>query len=627
MKKIVSVVFCAAVMASCSPTDYYQAPVDPVETSSDDVISNEEIIENAENMLGVTINPNHDWCTTVSGEVSITVDASVSNVQLLAKVPELDDDCPSYVSRNGMHILNETEVDGPGTIQLHYDAPKENLGFYVSFTTDKGTMVSAVHDNTASIADVSKAKTRALEYTLPTGEFKIANAKESYASDRNWNPGELLYELSDEDYKKMKMSSTEWDDDFKDLFEGLVDECFPNGRGEDNLPLVKASGFYNEFSYITSNGKEPIIVTPVYKCDHPQEYGNEVYYSEIYYYYFKKDATIGESQSDTINFIKALPKYKLMPLSMCFQKDGDDDIVKRFGSFALLWYGDGTPSAEDITNGNVKGSFKFPKDYKIGFMVRTNTTWDDYRKQGEVYCDGRMNGNINIDKSYNFSSSNMDPTDPRAAWLTINDKSMLCWESGTDSDFNDIIMEIEGGYDGPKPGPRFKYGSYTFCFEDTFNGDYDMNDVVIKARRININTVEYQILACGAYDDLYIKNINEEVSNTEVHALLGAEPRTFVNTVKGGQVRDIRKFKVKVEKGFSILNKATQPYIYDATKNHEIRLAETGQAPFAIVVPMDFKYPQEKVRISDAYSKFNTWVKDPVKGRKWYNTKDKNKVY
>ena len=141
MKKIVSVVFCAAVMASCSPTDYYQAPVDPVETSSDDVISNEEIIENAENMLGVTINPNHDWCTTVSGEVSITVDASVSNVQLLAKVPELDDDCPSYVSRNGMHILNETEVDGPGTIQLHYDAPKENLGFYVSFTTDRKSVV------------------------------------------------------------------------------------------------------------------------------------------------------------------------------------------------------------------------------------------------------------------------------------------------------------------------------------------------------------------------------------------------------------------------------------------------------------------------------------------------------
>ena len=269
MKKIVSVVICAAVMASCSPTDYYQGPVDP---TTEDVINNEEIIENAENMLGTTIDPNHDWCTTISGDVNITVDATVSKVQLLAQVCEISDDCPSYVSRNGMVILNETEIDGPGTIKLHYDAPKENLGFYVAYTTNEGLMVSSVKDNTASIADIAKASTRALEYTLPTGEFKIAKAVESYASQRNWNSGELLYELSDADYKKMKMRSTEWTDEFKSQFEGIVDECFPNGRAENNLPKVKASGFYNEKSYITSTGEEPIIVTPVYKCDHPQEY-------------------------------------------------------------------------------------------------------------------------------------------------------------------------------------------------------------------------------------------------------------------------------------------------------------------------------------------------------------------
>ena len=627
MKKIVSVVFCAAVMASCSPTDYYQTPVDPVETTTDDVISNEEIIENAENMLGVAIDPNHDWCTIVSGDVNITVDASVSKVQLLAKVCEIDEDCPSYVSRNGMHILNETEVDGPGTIKLHYDAPKENLGLYVTYTTNKGLMISSVKDNTASIADIAKASTRTVNYTLPTGEFKISGFKTSYASDRNWNPGELLYELSDEDYNNLKMSSTEWTDEFKSQFEGIVDECFPNGRSENNLPKVKASGFYNEKSYITSTGEDPIIVTPVYKCDHPQEYGNEVYYSEIYYYYFKKDATIGESKNDTINFIKALPKYKLMPLSICFQKDGDDDIVKRFGSFALLWYGDGTPSAEDIANGNVKGSFDFPEGYQIGFMVRTNTTWDDYKKQGEVYCDGRMNGNINTDKRYNFSSSKMGATDPRAAWLTVNNKSMLCWESGTDSDFNDIIMEFEGGFTGPTPPPSFKYTTYTFCFEDTFNGDYDMNDVVIKAERKNATTIKYSILACGAHDDLYIKNINDEVSNTEVHALLGAEPKTFVNTEKGGQVREARTFTVTVDKEFSILNKLTQPYIYDATKKHEIHVSDSG-APYAIVIATpSFKYPLEKVSISKAYKHFNTWAANHEKEKKWYNLPYDDKVY
>ena len=626
MKKIVFAVISAAVMASCSPTDYYQAPVDPVET--DPTIINDEVIENAENVLGITIDPNQDWCTTVSGEVNITVDASVSKVQLLVKVCEITEDCPSYVSRTGMNILNETEVDGPGTIKLHYDAPKENLGFFVAFTTNEGTIVSAVKDNTASIEETSKARTRALEYTLPTDEFKISGSKESYASERKWNTGELLYELSDEDYDKMKMSSAEWSDDFKSLFEGIVDECFPNGRSEDNLPKVKASGYYNKFSYITSTGEEPIIVTPVYKCDHPQEYGNEVYYSELYYYYFNtKTTTIGKTQSDTINFIKALPKYKLMPLDKCFEKDGDDDIVKRFGSFALLWFGDATPTAEDIADGKVKGSFDFPEGYQIGFMVRTNTTWDNNRKQGEVYCDGRMNGDINTSRDYNFRSSKMGKTDPRAAWMTVNKKRMLCWESGTDSDFNDIIMEIEGGFDGPTPPPTFKYNTYIFCFEDTYNGDYDMNDVVIKAKRLNRTTIEYSILACGAYDELYVKNINDEISNTEVHALFNAEPKTFINTEKGGKVYEPYVATVTVAENFSILDKLTQPYIEDATKHHEVHLSETGQAPYAIVIPENFQYPLETVRISEAYLNFNKWAANHEKAKDWYTKPVEDKVY
>ena len=150
---------------------------------------------------------------------------------------------------------------------------------------------------------------------------------------------------------------------------------------------------------------------------------------------------------------------------------------------------------------------------------------------------------------------------------------------------------------------------------------------MIKAKRRNATTIEYTILACGAYDDLYIKNINEEVSNTEVHALLGAEPKTYVNTEKGGQVRDTRMFTVKVDKDFSILDKRTQPYIVDATKHHEIHVSEKGKAPYAIVIPRAFNYPLEKVRISDAYMYFNTWAANHEKEKKWYNRPNTDKVY
>jgi hypothetical protein len=75
-------------------------------------------------------------------------------------------------------------------------------------------------------------------------------------------------------------------------------------------------------------------------------------------------------------------------------------------------------------------------------MVRANTTFEAPRKQGELYGDGRLNNNIN--KWPNFSSSKLGTDGPRVAWLTINGKTMMCWESGTDSDFNDIIIEVEG---------------------------------------------------------------------------------------------------------------------------------------------------------------------------------------
>ena len=60
MKKIVSVLMFVVALVSCSPTDYY----DPSRTKDNDV--NE--IQHAEEVLGIKIDPNQDWCTTVNGE-------------------------------------------------------------------------------------------------------------------------------------------------------------------------------------------------------------------------------------------------------------------------------------------------------------------------------------------------------------------------------------------------------------------------------------------------------------------------------------------------------------------------------------------------------------------------------
>jgi hypothetical protein len=107
---------------------------------------------------------------------------------------------------------------------------------------------------------------------------------------------------------------------------------------------------------------------------------------------------------------------------------------------------------------------------------------DDVKK-GELYFDGRLNTNIN--NHGHFKSSKLGPTDPRMCWLSVNDVMLMCCEAGTDRDFNDAVFEIEGGIEPIIIPIDPKYNFYTFCYEDHNLGDYDMNDVVLKGRRIN----------------------------------------------------------------------------------------------------------------------------------------------
>ena len=119
--------------------------------------------------------------------------------------------------------------------------------------------------------------------------------------------------------------------------------------------------------------------------------------------------------------------------------------------------------------------------------------------------------------------------------LPIYGKMLLCFESGTDADMNDIILEIEGGVDPIIYIPELEETTYTFCFEDTELGDYDLNDIIIKAKRLDETTVQWTIVACGAHDLLQVKNINGSVITdyAEVHALFDVDNHTYVNTVSG----------------------------------------------------------------------------------------------
>ena len=613
------------VLASCSKsTDLYQPPVEPEiptpVTPAEPEITQEDINANVQKVFGVTFDPNHDWNSTISGEVKIIANSTIKKVQVLVCVSEIDEDGETVTS---MNIMNEAELNGATTITLNYEAPKDNLGIYVAFIDGNKKIFKKVEGNTANIADAPKTRgedwdlTKELNLTLPSGEYKIAGSVESYASQRGWNPGEQLYYMNS--YEDQAMKAVKYSDEFTAMFRLAIFSYFQNGRKHNNLPLVKATDYYNEKAYPFTTGHQPIIISPVYKCDQATTYGNEVWNSDLYYYYFKEEDLA--NASDQVAFLKSLPKYKALAFKDYFDET-EDDLIRKSYSYALLYYGDGTPEV------GTKGDYNFPKGYKIGFMVRAKTNSEGTKKQGELYGDGRLNNNIN--NWPNFSSSKLGTDGPRVAYLALNGRKYMCWESGTDSDFNDVIIEIECGLEVPEIPIEDEYMTYTYCFEDTKVGDYDLNDVVIKAKRLSETRVEYSIVACGAHDEVFVKNINagKIQDDAEVHSLFGvSDTKTFINTENRGTPYSAVTVTKDVGKEFKLADPSTAPYIYDATKGQEVKMSKIGEDPHGIMIPGDFKYPLEKVCIKNAYLEFNNWGQNSVTSTKWYTKPVPGKVY
>ena len=163
-----------------------------------------------------------------------------------------------------------------------------------------------------------------------------------------------------------------------------------------------------------------------------------------------------------------------------------------------------------------------------------------------------------------------------------------------------------------------EYPIYSYAFEDTRLGDYDMNDVVIKAQEVEVNNVKkinLKLVASGASLDLNIRlyeaatpdagkaakyqgnfTVLEYQGNNEVHAMLGAAKGIMVNT--GGAKAD--PITIQIDKGS--YDPAHLPLAIYSEEQGEMRLAGSGEAPFGVIIPIDWKWPREKVNITTAYN-------------------------
>ena len=615
-KLLFLLIVCMFMFGSCTKYDF-------------EASQNEQIKENVEKIFGVQFDSNHDWCSTTNSSVTIFANTSDENIVkaqvLMSSINQTEDE-----TTVDMKILNEGELTKGGNITLYFDTPNEYSSLLIAFISDRGDgkykyiyRPFKLGDTEVYFDKSKQPQTRGTiigwepTYPIPSITPTISAVVPTYANERGWLPGEVFYDFTNE-----TVSTGSYDSDFETVFRSVIFNYFPNGRAYDNLPQIKKSGYYNESVYPITTGDEPIIVSPVYKNDGGYY---EICYSELYYYYFKGNLSVQE--------IEALPKYKAIDLSTVYGNDENNNIEKK-PSYVLAFFGDGTPSVGQT------GSYKFDPGYKIGFIYKSNTHTDKKSnkeveignvKQGELYGDGRLNYNIN--NWGNFKTSKLGSTDPRMAWMSVNEHMYLCVESGTDKDYNDLILEVEGGIEPIIIEPDDpEYNFYTFLFEDHNLGDYDMNDVVIKGRRVNETTVEWTLMACGAYDELYIHNVEgKDINkNKEVHKIFDeALAGQYINTQTKNATYVINT--VTVPKKYSFLDASTQPYIYDATINNTVKIARQGQDPHAIMIPYDFKWPLEKICIKDAYNeegyKFNSWGVNKIDATDWYKHPTAGKVF
>ncbi len=176
---------------------------------------------------------------------------------------------------------------------------------------------------------------------------------------------------------------------------------------------------------------------------------------------------------------------------------------------------------------------------------------------------------------------------------------------------------------------------YTYAFEDTFMGDYDMNDVVIQAWENPDNSNEISIKLCctGAAYNLfvYLRTHGEDYAifgGYEVHAVLGGTAGKFINTGDEGekfQTRDPFITRMTKPKDFTFQTadfwiQSPQGEIHwltttgDAVFLNKVR----GGAPYGVMIPHDWAWPKEWVPITEAYSKFANFANNSSSHSDWY---------
>ncbi len=661
----------AAAIVSCNKFDLNYDEAAAAEKAKEA----QEVKENAAKIFG-EIDPKQDWNSINSGAVSITANADLDDivkVQILTEAPFLNNDAK---------VLAEATAKKGATIPLKYDAPNAYKQLVAACVDSKGVyyiQVFNVGETSVSFAQATKASSprRALANEAPdftslklktpqksinTRRTESTDAKFSMFKDSKWSDQMWIIADGQTFSNGWKMDSPKKGEAadvavgkgviFRDL-DGFADGELANVESimnslfvkfadkgkqirKNNAASVRNSAYYGSenYNYFVTDGVNPVTLIPI------QAYTDDFKQNHLFYYYYKPEEI--PAGMDEVEYIKQLPKYMAIQVERIqTTPEKNAGTYYRRQEFLLPYY------KNDPVQGDNEASAIFPKGYKVGFLNLKTVNVGTYNitdeKYGCTYGDGRLNYEINHYGSFKSAmdtnlggkyEGGMTWTDPRIAIFTANGKTYMCFEEGADCNFSDMVIEIGGGLnridETPDPGTEV----YTMCFEDRpATADYDLNDVVLRCTRKDKTTLILSLVATGALDNVRIMGAEGwKYNGKEVHELFGAVDSEgnnhFVNTEKGGNVKDAISAEVTVSENLSIPDYLKNISIINMSTERSIELPKkTGEPPYAIIVPGIFEYPLERVCINNAYLKFKNWAQDMTTHTDWYTEPESEKVY
>ena len=445
----------------------------------------------------------------------------------------------------------------------------------------------------------------------------------------------------------------------------------PGGNKSNNWKsIVEGTNYFKQYkNHFVSNG-EPLTIIPL------QMNTIEGDYNTVYYYYFPASKLTEYPTDEALAaYIKTLPKFKAI-------KGYNSSNFQRTTKYLLPYYGDGA-----IAEGTAPTQLNIPEGYLIGFMnqkLKKGVNHEDIEQcmNGDTYGFGQLNYETNHIFGHYFSAMSTDVTmqstkiksdgkketqtkngstpygmtwnSPRIGILSANNKVFMCFEDGCDCNFSDMIIEINSGVAAENDPVEPEAQAYTMCFEDRLEeadydmndvvlqvcfedrlneADYDMNDVVLQGVRLNEKEIQIKLIACGADDELWIKNLYNSgtLGKKEVHQFFGIKAgEGFINTVKGTPWMEPTTKATEVfniDKSVNLEDFMKQIQIKNNTTGKLIGMPKQGEPPYAIIVPFNFNYPKERCSIIYAYPLFKNWAQNRDINTDWYNTPNNDNVY